>query len=386
MSYTVNLGCWGSIFAVPSDVVDKYLKIAGSAQLKVLLWILRHSGENFEVDTIAAALNMGNFDVRDCIEFWVSFGVIAANNNVITPGGVSLQSASTLTTTLPVTSAAPVYAAASVPSYVAAPVAVPVAAPVPSKDPESVTRAETLTKNTPKQTEEEKPDKPEKPEKPDTPPARPVRPDPGYIAERMSEDPEISALLNEAQYIFGRPVSHNENAGILMMHDNDCLPVEVILMLLTYGVENKKGMNYIERMGKSWANEGILTAQQADEKIRRLEESRDSWHKIQSVLGLEFRSPSAAEEEMYNNWVKVWGFSGEMIKEAYDRCINSIGKYRASYVNSILLRWNQSGIKTLEQAKADEKPKQKKQKPTDSDTGNSSFDIDELDSLAMFDD
>ena len=53
MSYTVNLGCWGSIFAVPSDVVDKYLKIAGSAQLKVLLWILRHSGENFEVDTIA---------------------------------------------------------------------------------------------------------------------------------------------------------------------------------------------------------------------------------------------------------------------------------------------------------------------------------------------
>ena len=83
MSYTVNLGCWGSIFAVPSDVVDKYLKIAGSAQLKVLLWILRHSGENFEVDTIAAALNMGNFDVRDCIEFWVSFGVIAANNNVL---------------------------------------------------------------------------------------------------------------------------------------------------------------------------------------------------------------------------------------------------------------------------------------------------------------
>ena len=91
-------------------------------------------------------------------------------------------------------------------------------------------------------------------------------------------------------------------------------------------------------------------------------------------------------EEMYNNWVKVWGFFFLLIKEAYDRCINSIGKYRASYVNSILLRWHQSGIKTLEQAKADEKPKQKKQKPTDSDTGNSSFDIDELDSLAMFDD
>ncbi len=373
MSYTVNLGCWGSIFAVPSDVVDKYLKIAGSAQLKVLLWILRHSGESFEVDTIAAALNMGNFDVRDCIEFWVSFGVIAANNNVITPGSGSPQLIPQQDT-VPFAAAAPVYSPA------------PVSVPVPQKEQERAARTDNTIKSTAKKPEDDKTEKPEKIEKPDTPPARPVRPDPAYIAERMSEDPEISALLNEAQYIFGRPVSHNENAGILMMHDNDGLPVEVILMLLTYGVENKKGMNYIERMGKSWANEGILTAQQADEKIRRLEESRDSWHKIQSVLGLEFRSPSAAEEEMYNTWVKVWGFSGEMIKEAYDRCINSIGKYRASYVNSILQRWHQSGIKSLEQAKAEEKPKQKKQKPSDSDTGNSSFDIDELDSLAMFDD
>ena len=85
MSYTVNLGCWGSIFAVPTDVVDKYLKISGSAQLKVLLYILRHSGEQFDIETIAQYLNMGTFDVKDCIEFWSSFNIIAVNNNVITP-------------------------------------------------------------------------------------------------------------------------------------------------------------------------------------------------------------------------------------------------------------------------------------------------------------
>ena len=82
MSYTVNLGCWGSIFAVPTDIVDKYLKISGSAQLKVLLYILRHSGEQFELETIAQHLNMGTFDFKDCIEFWSSFNIIAVNNDV----------------------------------------------------------------------------------------------------------------------------------------------------------------------------------------------------------------------------------------------------------------------------------------------------------------
>ena len=362
MSYTVNLGCWGSIFAVPSDVVDKYLKISGSAQLKVLLWILRHSGEQFEADTIASALNMDTFDVRDCIEFWVSFEVIAVNDNIITPAAAVRTSGKTAEPARQLT-----------PENIPQPDANFVK-PLPSDN----------DNFKPQQEEKAKPDAEN--EKKEIPPARPVRPDPAYIAQRMEEDPEIAALLNEAQYIFGRPVSHNENAGILMMHDNDGLPAEVILMLLTYGIENKKGMRYIEAMGKSWANEGIFTAQQADEKIRRLDESRDSWHKVQTILGLEFRSPSSSEEEIYTNWIKVWKFSDEMIKEAYDRCINAIGKYRASYVNSILMRWYQNGIKTIEQANAESKAKSKKAKNGDNAAVNSSFDVDELDDLAMFDD
>lgn len=356
MSYKVNLGCWGSIFAVPCDVVDKYLKIAGSAQLKVLLWILRHSGEEFETDTVASALNMGSFDVRDCIEFWVSFGVISADNNVITPAGSPHTTFSKTEQSVPA-----------------------------AQEQKNIFEPEhTETINNTQQTGEMS--QTVNSEKKASPPARPLRPDPGHIADRMSEDSEIAALLNEAQYIFGRPVSHNENAGILMMHDNDGLPVEVILMLLTYGVENKKGMRYIEAMGKQWADEGIFTAQLADEKIRRLEESREAWHRVQSVLGFDLRSPSASEEEMYTNWIKAWKFSDDMIKEAYDRCINSIGKYRASYVNSILMKWYQNGIKTIEQAKAEIKTKSKKKNNSEGVSTNSSFDIDELDDLAMFDD
>ena len=35
ISYTVSIGIWDSVFAVPSDVVDRHMKLAGAAQLKV---------------------------------------------------------------------------------------------------------------------------------------------------------------------------------------------------------------------------------------------------------------------------------------------------------------------------------------------------------------
>ena len=49
MEYKMNLGSWNSVFAVPGDIVDKHLRLAGAAQLKVILWTLRHAGEEFTI-------------------------------------------------------------------------------------------------------------------------------------------------------------------------------------------------------------------------------------------------------------------------------------------------------------------------------------------------
>ena len=388
MSYTVNLGCWGSIFAVPTDIVDKYLKISGSAQLKVLLYILRHSGEQFDIETIAQYLNMGTFDVKDCIEFWSSFNIIAVNNDVITPAQGHVQSVAAVNNTQNVFTQPAVTAQQTAVKPSSAPVVQP-------QQPEQTkqTPAAPIVKNTPTAPKPEpqkfEPPKKSEPDKPsDTVMARPLRPDPVYVAKRISEDKEIEALLNEAQYILGRPVSPNENAGMIMMHDNDGLPCEVILMLLTYGASNQKGMRQIEAMGAAWAKEGILTLEQADEKIRELEESKEAYRKVQSILGLEFRKPSQKEEENYTRWLNEWKFTDDMIKEAYDICINSKGKYIPNYVNTILQRWNQSGIRTIEQVRADRsKPSQKNNGSSGNNQGGkSSFDINELNGMSMFND
>ena len=85
MSYSINLGSWQSIFAVPSDVVDKHLKLAGGAQLKVLLWVLRHAGSPFEAEAVGEALNMHPADVKDAMQYWVETGLLAVSGGTFSP-------------------------------------------------------------------------------------------------------------------------------------------------------------------------------------------------------------------------------------------------------------------------------------------------------------
>lgn len=390
MSYVVNLGSWGSIFAVPTDVVDKYLKIAGSAQLKVLLWILRHSGEDFETETLAQQLNMDTFDVNDCLEFWISFNIIKKSGNIISPA-VGNGENSFLSEIKPITRPQPPIQPNIPFQPPVQPVKTPEIQPAAKTQPTTVKSASINSESVTPTTTGEKSTIKEPADKPlATAAARPVRPDPVYVAKRIKEDKQIEALLNEAQYILGRPISHNENAGLIMLHDNEGLPCEVILMLLTYGVSNQKGMKQIEALGAAWAKDGVYTLQAAEEKIRELDQTKEAWRKVQSILGLEFRKPSQKEEEIYTRWINEWKFSDDMIKEAYDICVNAKGKYIPNYVNTVLNRWYSGGITNIEQARAERKRSPQKssaaKNTSNTDGRKSSFDIDDLKNLSMFND
>ena len=55
MEYRFNPEILGEIFAVPAAVVDNHIKLAGSAQLKVLLWLLRGGNGDFDAESCSKA-------------------------------------------------------------------------------------------------------------------------------------------------------------------------------------------------------------------------------------------------------------------------------------------------------------------------------------------
>lgn len=315
MDYILNLGAWNSVFAVPCSVVDQHLKLAGALHLKVLLWCLRHAGESFQAETVAQALVASPADVRDAMRYWLESGIFCEMHGEVFPAPAPQISSST-------------------------PPPTPTIAPIPELTPDS-----SSPQIAPFQEE--------------AVPAmarhavrRFPKPDGTFVAERISHSQEVSYMMDEAQQILGRPLSPALSSSLLMLHDDYGLPGDVILMLLQYAKSRGRDQtNYIESVGCRWAEEGVTTHELVEEKLRVLDERAAAWKTVAQILGISKRSPSSREEQYAERWLKDWAFSQDMIREAYERCVDSTGKMSMSYINKILERWYKSHILTLEQAR-----------------------------------
>lgn len=340
MNYNINLGIWKSVFAVPSEIVDKHIKLAGAAQLKVILWFLRHAGENFTIDDIALALSMQPADVKDCLQYWAETEIISINDGVIMPA--QAQSACNIKTETNTT------------DLNAQKIVFP-----------EVKTSESLSEHKPKRVL-----------------SRPDKPDTKYLIKRMDEDASIAYLMQSADEIFGRMTNNSDKSTLLLIHEYDGLPVEVIIMLLQYAFSiGKANMRYIEKLAISWADEEITTLERAEKKIQQLTKGRDAAKLIQRTFGLDEHSPTERETAYAENWINIWKFTPDMIREAYERCVDAKGKYIPKYVNTILERWHNIGISTLEQARSEVNNKKSKSNEGYSAT----YDISEYENTSVLD-
>ena len=345
MSYLLNLGAWNSVFAVPTALVDRHLKLAGSVQLKALLWVLRHGGESVEEETLSAALGVSKADVADAMLYWQECGLIVrGETGELHPAGEPAAQGNE-----PAADAMAAAPSSAAPQTVSSPAA---AAP-------QAARAPVL-------------------------PARPQKPDNAFVAKRIAESPEIAMLMQEAQVILGRLINNGDSSTLLMMHDYLGLPTDVILMLLQYTVSvGKSNMRYIEKAAINWADEEINTHEKAEEKIRRLNESTRAWGVVEQTLGIARRSPTKQETELASRWVSEWRFSPDMIREAYERCVDQTGKLSLRYMHKILERWQREGIHSLEQARREQEEKSAARR--EQEENRVSYDIDSFERSGAFD-
>lgn len=204
-----------------------------------------------------------------------------------------------------------------------------------------------------------------------------IRPNMNYVVSRTKASENVKWLMQEAEIILGRPLSGGDSASLLMLHDNEGLPIDVIIMLMQYAVDaGKSGMKYIYKIGENWSKEGIDDISKAEKKIKELNNLKNSWRKFENLIGIDHRLPTSREESAVMRWFNEFHFNEELIKEAYDRCVNANGKYILNYMDSIIKRWHKEGIYTLEQAKSENLGRAKYRK-NNFKKENASYNIDE---------
>lgn len=295
----------GGIFNVPSLLVDKYLKLASEYQLKSLLYILRNNGQSSSED-IAKALGYTVADIDNFLEFWIEEGILSADG-----------------------------------------VAVEITPTVQAEKAEEPVQKVKETLSAP-------------------------RLSPKDVVSALRDDEKLRFLLTEAQKVLGRSISHAEQEMLINMVNYYGLKAEVVLMILEfYRSEKEKGrsvgISYVNAMAKNWADEGVDSIAEAEEKLKEIERSDRLWNEIIAVTGIRHRKPTIKQREMVNGWFE--DFDITMISLAADIMKENTPEPKLTYMNSVLKKWKKDGITSPAQVKAqqEEFEKQKAEKANKND-------------------
>lgn len=350
MSFKINLGNWSSIFPVPTKVAEEKLKLSSASQLRVLLYVLAHNNINLTNEEIGQALSMHKEDVNDDLKYWVEEGILSFDNNEYSPSNKKLSESK---------------------SEVAV-------SPSENQDDNinSVNKSNNVISTKPVKTVM----------------PRAQKPSHALIAQLVSRDKTLVDLLNEIQMSLGKTLSNSDTATIVYLYDTCGMSAPVIMMLVQYCITiNKPNLRTIERIGIQWADEGVETVLDAENKITEARQSSLDFSKVSSVFGIHNAgTPSTKQLAYAKKWVSEWNFSDEMLREAYERCLDTKGEMKFSYIDGILKRWYNEGIKNI--SDIENKPKQfktssqnKSQPKASRLEQKPSYDINELENMSFFD-
>ncbi len=305
----------GGAVAVPADVLDKHLKLASAASFKVLLFIFRNPDSACDAQQISSCTGLSKEDVEVCLKYWEANNVISVDDTV---DELLKKSAMGNAKAIDVEEK-------------------------PVLEAKENKKVRSLPVKKPTQRE---------------------------IALRISEEPELTLIYNEAQTILGT-FGYDTQALILMIYDYYGFPPEVIITLLHHQKDERKlSSSAIKSRAEDWASRGIDNLEAVSEELLALEKVKDTYEGIKDSLG----EGSNALSPRLSKYIREWAVNLGCSKELIIYALEESGK-TFSDANKLLKKYANSGIKTPEEAQAKAKkalPKEVKKSYDTEKVGNRS--------------
>lgn len=95
---------------------------------------------------------------------------------------------------------------------------------------------------------------------------------------------------------------------------------------------------------------GIDTDEALTEYINEKKNEAPAEWEFRRLIGVYDRTLTKSERSYVKKWYGEFGYSNELVGEAYDLTVNLKGKLVLSYMNKILEGWHESGVKTVSDA------------------------------------
>lgn len=321
VTYKIDFDRWGRFFNVPCNIVDEHLRLADGDFVKVLLCILSGSSSSVDSAELAKLSGVKEPRVNDAVHYWADLGVIKVE-------GIKQSERPAVAVS-----------AAAVKKE-----------PAPAKE-------------------------------------KPVRTSliysPRELANKLNENEDLKFVVTEYEKIKGTVIKDNEIMGFINLIEYYGFDAQSLMLLIEYCHKlEKHSIAYLEKMAKDWFDRNIVSYPEVEAEIIRQSMIRSYEYKAAKAIGLEGK-PSANQSEKIRQWNEK-GISIDMLKIAYDKCMDAISKPSFRYIAKIVDSWFAEGLTSVQAVKEHDTAKAGKQtdKASKGENENTSYDLDEWERFA----
>lgn len=292
MSYTIDFAKFTSVFAVPA-LSEQTLCTASAEALKVLLYLMQNQTRQIEPKYLADRLMIPQQQVLDALDFWAQEGLLrqSGREEGYTP---------------------------------------PIQTPAKKEQLPKIEQASRVSVGLKAQQKTMAIDE---------------------IHTLAQDDAGIQQLVEAVQVQMGKVLTRSEIETLVSFYTYAGLPPEYILLAAAHCcAQNRANMRSLSKLLTDMMSQNIYTYEQAEEYLDRCHQQDTAQGQVRSAFGIHDRSLTRQEQKYIDTWFLEYRFDISMVKLAYERTINQIGKLSFPYINKILTSWHDKGITTAKDA------------------------------------
>ena len=179
-------------------------------------------------------------------------------------------------------------------------------------------------------------------------------------ARYLESHPSASNLIDCCQQELGKIFNTSEAEIVIGLLDYLSLDAEYILLLFAHCAKRDiKSLRYIEKMAITLHDGGIVTYEQLDHHLRKVDRASEAEHELRKLFGIGKRALIKREREAFFRWISEWEMPQDVIARAYEITVSATGEPSVPYTNAILEKWHAQGLITLAQVEAAEAEREK---------------------------
>lgn len=173
------------------------------------------------------------------------------------------------------------------------------------------------------------------------------------VARSIREN-DLYEMNRELETLFEKTLETREIERLTSLYTKKGLSPEYILTLTAFLKDRRQTLTVesIVREASKLISQDVDTLEELEIYVKEKSSEVAGEMEMRRLFGIYGRTLTKTERDFFKKWMHEYGYSANIIGEAYDVSVAAINKLSLSYIDSILTEWHTAECKTVEECRA----------------------------------